>query len=91
MLVLAVVLIVIAIALMRFNLTALREPGRFETVIANRGRHFLVRHASSQRVSPRPPDTRSSAASGGLRYSSDCSICDGSDGRTQTPTGRWMS
>jgi len=87
-LVLAVVLI--AIALMRFNVTALREPGRVETAVANWNLRFLVRRASRQGIPQRPADTKASVASGSTLYSSECSLCHGSDGRTPTPTGRWM-
>ena len=87
---LAVVLIVIAIALMRFNVTALREPGRVETAVANWNLRFLVRRASRQGIPQRPADTKASVASGSTLYSSECSLCHGSDGRTPTPTGRWM-
>ena len=91
-LVLAAVLIVIVIGLMRFNLTALREPGRLETSVANRGRHFLIRRASRQGIPARPvgKDTKASAASGSTLYATECSPCHGSDGRTPPPTGRWM-
>jgi mono/diheme cytochrome c family protein len=87
-LVLAVVLL--AIALMRFNVTTLREPGRVETAIANWNLHFLVRRASGQGIPQRPADTKASVASGSTLYSSECSLCHGSDGRTPTPMGRWM-
>jgi mono/diheme cytochrome c family protein len=89
-LVLAVVLIVIAIALMRFNLSALKEPGRLETAIANRGRRLLIHRASRQGIPARPVDTKASVASGSTLYSLECSTCHGSDGRTPTPIGRWM-
>jgi len=87
-LVLAVVLI--AIALMRFNVTALREPGRVETAVANWNLRFLVRRASRQGIPQRPADTKASVASGSTLYSSECSLCHGSDGRSPTPMGRWM-
>ena len=89
-LVLVVVVTVIVIALMRFNLTALREPGRLETVVANRATRFIIRRASRQGTPPRPMDTTTSISSGGTLYGSDCSLCHGSDGRAQTPVGRWM-
>ena len=85
---LAVVLIVIA--LMRFNVTALREPGRVETAVANWNLRFLVRRASRQGIPQRPADTKASVGSGSTLYSSECSLCHGSDGRSPTPMGRWM-
>ncbi len=82
--------VLIVIALMRFNLTALREPGRLETSVANWGTHFLIRRASRQGISPRPQDTQASVASVNIRYSSGCGLCHGSDGHTPSPMGRWM-
>jgi len=89
-LVLVVVLIVIAITLMRFNLSALQEPGRLETSVANWGTHFLIRRASRQGIPARPADTKASVASGSTLYFSECGMCHGSDGRTPMPAGRWM-
>jgi len=77
-------------ALMRLNLTALPEPGRLETAVANWGTHFLIRGASRQGIPARPVDTKASVASGSTLYGSECGICHGSDGRTPMPTGRWM-
>ena len=87
---LVVVLIVIAITLMRFNLSALQEPGRLETSVANWGTHFLIRRASRQGIPARPADTKASVASGSTLYFSECGMCHGSDGRTPMPAGRWM-
>jgi mono/diheme cytochrome c family protein len=87
-LVFVVVVTVIVIALMSFNLTAMQEPGRFETFVANRATRCIIRRASRQGIPPRPQDT--SISSGGTLYGSDCSQCHGSDGHAQTPIGRWM-
>ena len=85
-----VVVTVIVIALMRFNLSAMEEPGRLETSVANWGTHFLIRRASRHGIPARPADTKASVASGNTLYFSECSTCHGSDGRTPTPAGRWM-
>ena len=82
--------VLIAIALMRFNVTALREPGRVVTAVANWNLRLLVRRASRQGIPQRPADTKASVASGSTLYSSECSLCHGSDGRSPTPMGRWM-
>ena len=87
--ILVLVLVLIVIALVRFNLSALQEPGRLETLVSNRARHSLIRRASRQRTPPRPQDTKASIASGSTLYSSTCGYCHGSDGRAQTPIGRW--
>ena len=84
------VVVLIVIALMGFNLTALREPGRLETSVANWGTHFLIRRASRHEIPPRPQVTKASVGTGGTHYGLECSICHGTDGRAQTPLGRWM-
>jgi mono/diheme cytochrome c family protein len=88
--ILAIVVVLIVIALMRFNLAALQGPGRLETLVSNWVTRFVIRRASHRGIPARPLDVKASAASGGIRYDSECSICHGSDGRAQTPIGRWM-
>lgn len=88
--ILALVVVLAVLALMHFNLTALQEPGHFETLVANRVTHFMIRRASQQRILPPPLDVKASVASGRTHYDGECGICHGSDGRSQTPIGRWM-
>ncbi len=88
--ILLLVVVLIVIALMRFNLTALREPGRLETLAANWATHFFISRASRHGIPPRPLDRKASIASGGTLFGLECSICHGSDGRGQTSMGRWM-
>jgi hypothetical protein len=73
-----------------FSLTALQEPGPLETRIANLGKHFVIRLASRQDAPSTPVDAKASAEGGGTRYGLNCGMCDGVDGRAQTPSGRWM-
>lgn len=88
--VLLVVVVLTVFALMNFNLTALQEPGRVETSAANWVTHFFIRRASRHGIPQRPQGTQASAANGNILYSSECGMCHGSDGRSQTPIGRWM-
>lgn len=88
--ILALVVVLVVTAMMRFNLTALQEPGHFETLVANRVTRFMIRRTSQQRIPPRPLDVKASAARGGTSYNGECSMCHGSDGRSPTPIGRWM-
>jgi mono/diheme cytochrome c family protein len=82
--------LLIMISLMRFNLTAIPEPGHVETRTANLAKRVLIYHASRQTIPPRPLDTKASADNGGTHYGLECSICHGIDGHTQAPLGRWM-
>jgi mono/diheme cytochrome c family protein len=84
------VVVVIVMALMRFNLTAVQEPGPLETLVGNQATRFVIRRASRQGIPPRPLDTKASVSTGSTHYSLDCSICHGTDGRAQTPLGQWM-
>lgn len=88
--ILVVVVIVIGVLLMRFNLTALEEPGRLETLVADRGRRFFIHRASRRGVPPPPADKKASITSGSVLYGLECGMCHGADGHAQTPMGKWM-
>jgi len=84
---LAVVLAAVGVS--RFSLTALDEPGRAETYAATRAKHFLVSR-DSRGVPPEPASTPASVAAGEKLYGVECSMCHGLNGRTPTDAGRWM-
>ena len=86
--VLMVVLIVIA--LMRSNLTALHEPGAAETRLANLSKRYLIYRASRHGIPPRPQDTKASIERGSSHYGLDCGVCHADDGRSQRTPGLWM-
>src|SRR5215469_2753106 len=81
--ILVLIVVLILIGFMRFNLTALEEPGRFETAVANRGRRFLVHRASRQGIPPAPADKKASIASGDTLYGLECGMCHGPEGHGQ--------
>ena len=87
-----VVAVVLAgvVAVVRFPLTALEDPGRFETRLSNQAKHFLIQRASRRGIPPRPQDTKASVARGGTHYGLDCSVCHDDDGRGQRPLGQSM-
>jgi mono/diheme cytochrome c family protein len=82
--------LLIGIGMMRFSLTALQQPGPFETRAANLGKHLVIRLASRRGIPAPPVDTRASIEAGSTHYGLDCGICHGVDGRAQTPSGQWM-
>jgi hypothetical protein len=82
--------VLIGVGIMEFRLTALQEPGPLETRVANLAKHFVIRLANREGVPPRPVDTKASIETGVTHYGLDCGICHGTDGRAQTPSGRWM-
>ena len=85
---LAVALLVIA--LMRFNLAAREDPGRFETLVGNQAKRFFIYRASRRGIPPRPVDMKASVENGGSHYGLDCSVCHADDGRGQRQPGEWM-
>ena len=88
--ILTLAVLAVLAALMRFNPTALPEPGHFETCVANRAKRYLIHRASRKGSPPRPRDAKASVENGGTHYGLDCSICHGMDGRAQAPLGGWM-
>lgn len=87
--VLVLAAVLIAVALVQFNLSAQQEPGPVETAISNRAKRFFIRRASRHGIPPRPKDLKTSVENGGTHYGLDCSICHADDGRGQRQPGQW--
>ena len=79
----------VGVAVSRFSLAALDEPGRAETYLASKAKHMLVARDSSG-VPPTPASTPASVAAGEKLYGAEYALCHGLNGRTPTDTGRWM-
>ena len=75
---------------LRFNLSALPDPGLLETAMAIRAKSFLIARASRSGIPPEPPDSAESRVEGEKRFGTECSMCHGLNGRTLTDSGRWM-
>ena len=88
--ILVLVVVLIVISLMRFNLTALQQPGPTETRLANLSTRYLIYRASRHGIPPRPHDTKASIERGGSHYGLDCGVCHADDGRAQRSPGQWM-
>ncbi len=74
----------------QFDLSALPEPGRTETLLATKAKHFFVRRASRAGLPPAPTDMQASIEEGDKLFGTDCSECHGNSGRKPTDAGRWM-
>lgn len=88
-----VVAIVIAVAIFgvaSFDLSALPDPGHFETSMATHAKTWYISRAA--RVSPpsATPNNAASIAAGSALFSMDCASCHGEDGRKPTPVGKSM-
>jgi mono/diheme cytochrome c family protein len=88
-LVVLLVFVVAGVAVSRFSLTALDEPGRAETYVATKAKRMLVSR-DSREVPQGPASTPASLAAGEKLYGAECASCHGLNGRTPTDNGRWM-
>jgi mono/diheme cytochrome c family protein len=88
--VLALMLFAGALLASQFNLSALPEPGRTETLLATKAKRFLIRRAIRVEIAPPPKDMKASLAEGDKIFGTDCSECHGNSGRKPTDAGRWM-
>lgn len=77
-------------ALSRFSLSALEEPGRFETYAATKAKIWLVRRAARETLPPAPANDATSVAIGQMSYTGECASCHGTSGHKPTDVGRWM-
>jgi mono/diheme cytochrome c family protein len=74
----------------QFRLSAVEEPGHFETLAATRAKHLLVRRASRNGIPLAPVDLQSSLVEGDKLFGIECGACHGLDGHKPTDAGRWM-
>ena len=84
-------LVLVAVAAAwRFTLSALPEPGRAETFLATRAKHYLVWRGSRDGVPAQPLDRVAGAKEGERLFGMECAACHGLSGRNPTDAGRWM-
>jgi mono/diheme cytochrome c family protein len=88
--VLALLLFVGGALAFQFNLSALPEPGRMETLLATKAKRLLIRRASHGEIPAPPTDMQASIEEGDKLFGSECAACHGLDGRKLTDAGRWM-
>lgn len=87
-----VIAIVVAVVygVLTADISALPEPGGFETRVANSARDWYIRRAAA-RASFQPPANDASAVSAGQGlFGMACASCHGKDGRHPTNTGKAM-
>jgi mono/diheme cytochrome c family protein len=74
----------------QFNLSALPEPGRMETLLATEAKRLLIRRASHRQIPAPPADRQTSIEEGDKLFGTECAACHGLDGQKLTDAGRWM-
>jgi mono/diheme cytochrome c family protein len=73
-----------------FSVSALPEPGKAETFVANGAKNWFVYRESRTARSKEPPITPADLDNAQNVYGSECSSCHGDDGRTPTDMGRGL-
>lgn len=84
-------LIVISAAFMasHFTLSALPEPGKAETFLATKAKHYFVWRGSRDGIPTRVAES-ASIKEGQKVFGTECAACHGLNGHTATDAGRWM-
>jgi len=86
-------LLIVALAFIiatQVNLSALPEPGPFETRMATASKRWVIARAARKSVAAEPNGTAADQENGDMLYGMDCDSCHGKDGRHPTSTGQWM-
>lgn len=86
-------LAIVAVALIlasQINLSALPNPGSFETRFASTSKRWLIARAARKSVPAEPQGSDADRANGDMLYGMDCDSCHGKDGRHPTETGQGM-
>src|SRR5262245_6125136 len=81
----------LCLALARFDLAALTEPGSMELSLATAAKRWLIRRGSTHAPALAQMDASTRLAVGSMQFTGRCAPCHGSDGRTPTEIGRWMN
>ena len=72
------------------NISALPEPGTFETTLAMKTKDWYIRRATRGVLPPAPTKSAASIATGRTLFGMDCTSCHGQNGRTPAPIGKAM-
>jgi mono/diheme cytochrome c family protein len=83
-------LVIAAVGITQFPLSALPEPRRWETALATRAKHYLVHRSSGEGIPPTPADSQASTKEGERLFGTECGACHGNSGHNPTDAGRWM-
>ena len=84
-------LLFFSVFFLRFNPSALPEPGKAETFLATTALRVLVWRQARNEVLPAPPaDRQASLDEGDKLFGVECADCHGNDGHSPTDEGRWM-
>jgi len=84
------IILVGAYVVMHVNISALPEPGRFETSIATKVKDCYISRAARGSLPRAPTNDASSVSAGETLFGMGCATCHGRDGHQPTPIGKAM-
>ena len=87
---LCLILVAGAIFVSRFSISAIPDPGHFETRMATASLHAIVSRRALREVPAEPPASSTSVAMGGMTFGGECASCHGTSGDKPTDVGRSM-
>lgn len=88
--VIAIIVAAIIFGIISFNLSALPEPGHFETSMATHAKDWYIGRAARGSLPAAPASTAAAISAGNALFSMECVSCHGQNGRTPTPIGKAM-
>jgi mono/diheme cytochrome c family protein len=88
--VLALLTAIVAALPSLYTLSALREPGRTETLLATSAKHYLIHRSTREVIPPAPADPQVRIKEGERLFGTECGACHGNSGHNPTDAGRWM-
>lgn len=89
--VVALCIIAIIVGINRMSISALPEPGAFETVIATKAKDWFIGRAAAHGPLPAAPaDNPAALNAGSGLFDMECASCHGQNGRTPTAIGKSM-
>ncbi|MGH9415429.1 MAG: c-type cytochrome [Terriglobales bacterium] len=90
----AIIVVVIVAAVIygaaRASLSALPEPGAFETWLATTAKNWYIGRAAHAPAAPAPAHSATNIAAGGGLYGMECAFCHGTDPHTLAPIAHSM-
>lgn len=91
MVILAAILAGIVYWVFAVNISAVNEPGKFETFVATHVKNWKIGRGAAHPLPAPPPKTKDNISEGSSIYGMACAVCHGQNGHNPTPIGRAMN
>lgn len=88
--ILIAIVVAVAYAVLTADISALPQPGHFETRVATSLRNWYIRREAARSSTKTPVNDPSAVSAGEGLFSMACASCHGKDGRSPTSIGKAM-